>query len=92
MKNLNEAQLSTIEMMAELFYSPEEIAINIEVDPDDFTTTLKAKEGDAFKYYMKGWLQGDITLRRAIAKAAENGSSPAQQMMREYQLHNKLHL
>lgn len=90
--NLNEEQIKDIEEMAELFYSPEEIAINIEVDADDFKTQIQAKTGTSFKAYMRGYLKGDMQLRKGIAQAAANGSNPAQQMMREIQKQNKISL
>jgi len=88
--NLTEEQIKSITDMAELFYSPEEIAINIEVDPDELRILIQAKEGSVYDAYMQGWLTGDIALRRSIARAAENGSNPAQQMMRDYQKQNTL--
>ena len=88
--NLNKEQIETIEEMAQLFYSPEEIAVNIEEDPDELRPLILAKTGAAYNAYMKGWLTGDIALRQSIARAAENGSNPAQQMMRDYQKQNTL--
>lgn len=73
--------------MASLFFSPEEIAVNIEVDPDEFTLMLKTKEGEAYKRYMTGRLNTEIELRKAVQQAALHGSSPAQQMMRDW--HNR---
>jgi len=88
--NLNEQQLKAIEEMAKLFYSPEDIAINLEADPDEFTELIAIHEGDIFKAYMKGWLASDMELRQSILQAALNGSSPAQQMMKDFQKQAKL--
>ncbi|TLX73709.1 hypothetical protein E9993_14725 [Labilibacter sediminis] len=92
MKNLNEEQIDTIEQMAELFYSPEEIAINIEVKSDELTAELHVDDSNVRAAYLRGWLKGDISLRKGIAQAAANGSNPAQQMMREIQKENKIGL
>lgn len=67
--------------MAGLFFTPEEIAINLEVDPDDFANLIKAQSGDAYKYYMAGRFSSDVELRKAVQQAALNGSTPAQQTM-----------
>lgn len=90
--NLTEEQFDTIEQMAELFYSPEEIAINLEVEPDDLRIQIQAKVGKLHATYMRGWLKGDISLRKGIAQAAANGSNPAQQMMLNIQQQNKIYL
>lgn len=67
--------------MAGLFFTPEEIAINIEVDPEDFSCLIKAQSGDAYKQYMAGRFTSDVELRKAVQQAALNGSTPAQQTM-----------
>jgi hypothetical protein len=85
MKQLSKEQIQEIETMSELFYFPEDIADNLEIDAEKFTNSIQAKTGEAYKAYRKGWLTGDIKLRKAIASAAENGSSPAQVMMKQMQ-------
>ncbi len=88
--NLTKQQLEEVEEMAKLFYSPEEIAINLEADPDEFTELIRIRSGIVFNAYMKGWLASDIVLRQSILQAALNGSSPAQQMMKDFQIKAKL--
>ncbi|MCX6231126.1 MAG: hypothetical protein NTZ33_06240 [Bacteroidetes bacterium] len=83
--NLDAEQLKEIERMAELFFSAEEIAVNIEVDPDDLAFLILSKQGPAYAAYMTGWLKTDVELRKCILQSALNGSSPSQQMMKEYQ-------
>jgi CO/xanthine dehydrogenase Mo-binding subunit len=78
---LSEEQTNEITQMAELFFNLDEIAANIEVDPDEFRTLILIRSGPAYDAYMKGWLRGEIPLRKAIAQAAANGSNPAQQML-----------
>jgi len=84
---LTEDQLKEIESMASLFFTPEEIAINIEVDPEEFITQLRAQSSEAFRRYTKGRLNSEVDLRKAIQQAALHGSTPAQQMMRDW--HNR---
>lgn len=83
--NLSEEQIEEIEEMAGLFYSLEDIADNIEIDLDELEKSITLKEGEIYKAYRRGWISGDMTLRKSIAKAAENGSNPAQQMMLNFQ-------
>ncbi len=90
--NLTEEQISTIEEMSELFYSPEDIAINIEVNAEVLRAQLHLEENQARIAYLRGWLKGDLSLRKGIAQAAANGSNPAQQMLREIQKENLLKL
>lgn len=82
---LSHEQIDVIEEMAELFCSPEDIAINVGVDIDVFETQIKAREGECFIAYKTGWLRGDLKIRKSVAKSAENGSNPAQTMLLEMQ-------
>lgn len=84
--NLSEDQLSMVEEMAGLFFSPEMIAVNLELnekDSEEFTIGV-INEYTRMKIvaaYFKGRLQSEIELRTAIKQSAKNGSSPSQQMM-----------
>ena len=80
---LTEEQINEITDMARLFFSPEDIAVNIGLPVEDFKLHLISQEGPVFVAFKKGWLLGEIPLRKAIARAAENGSNPAQVKMLE---------
>jgi hypothetical protein len=82
--NLSEEQLESIREMGSLFYSPREVAINIEVDPDDFETLIKSEQGEAFSAYMAGWFESDIKVRRSTLQSAINGSTPSLQIIENY--------
>ena len=79
--HFSEEQLNEIQEMAALFFLPEQIAINIEVDADDFTELITNKTGDAYKAYCTGRLTTEMELRTAIKNAALNGSTPAQTLL-----------
>ena len=80
--HLSGEQLKTIEEMAALFFSPREIATNLELeDPDGFCALIQIQEGEAYRAFLRGRLRTEAELRSAIRMAALNGSSPAQQMM-----------
>lgn len=87
--NLSPEQYKEIEEMAGLFLSPEEIAINIEVDAEEFLIELQLG-GEIAQHYFKGRIKTSIELRKAILQAAVNGSSPAQQMMKDFYSNTQL--
>ncbi len=82
--NLSEEQLSAISDMASLFYTPKEIAINLEVDIDDFDMEIKSEQGPVYKAFMKGWFESDMKLRRSTLQSAINGSTPSIQVIENY--------
>jgi hypothetical protein len=83
--NFTQEQLDEIEAMALIFIHPEDIAVNIGVDPEEFVDLINTKSGEAYTAYFKGWMKTEIELRKSILQSALNGSSPAQQMMLQYQ-------
>lgn len=100
--NLKEDQNKTIEdifpiieEMAGLFFSPEMIAINLEMTDEEAEYFIAAVQCKNLKNllvaaYFKGWLEAEISLRRAIKQSAMNGSSPSQQQMLNYQKEGKV--
>ncbi len=92
--NLSEEQLREVEEMAGLFFGPEEIAVNLELNEEDaelFKTVLEVKFSGhpIVAAYMRGWIQTEVELRKAIKQSALNGSSPSQTMMLDYQRNNR---
>lgn len=85
MMNLSDAQLEMVEDLAGLFYTPKEIAIILEVDPEAFCTQIAAESGNTFKAYSTGYYRADIELRKSITESALQGSSPAQGLLRDIQ-------
>lgn len=88
--NLSEEQFSEVEEMAGLFFSPEEIAVNLELDEDDTDEFIggvicKRTPDKIVAVYMRGRLSAEVTIRKAIKQSALNGSSPSQQMMMNYE-------
>lgn len=93
--NLSEEQLSVVEEMAGLFFSPEMIAINLELNEEETENFISGIQYKAnfFPYvaaYFKGWLESEIALRRAVKQSALNGSSPSQQQMINYKREGKV--
>jgi len=81
---LQEEDFKSIEEMAELFFSPEDIADNLEMNEEDkeqFCSKIELKTGKEYIAFRKGRLITEVELRKAIKMAALNGSSPAQNLM-----------
>ncbi|MGQ7868707.1 hypothetical protein [Sunxiuqinia sp. sy24] len=88
--NLSEEQLKEVEEMGGLFFSPMDIAINLELEDDDreyFVAAIECKNmnNPIVRAFQKGWLTTEVELRKAIKQSAMNGSSPSQGMMMNYQ-------
>jgi len=86
--NLSEEQLSEVQEMAGLFFAIEDIADNLELTEaqvEDLLLDCQLRQGEFYKAYRRGWLIAEVKLRKAIEKAAENGSNPAQQMLLDFQ-------
>lgn len=82
--HLTEDHYKSIEEMSALFFKPEDIADNLELDEsgkEAFCMCIEMKTGDAYIYYRRGRLRTEVELRNSIKMAAMNGSSPAQTMM-----------
>lgn len=82
--NLTEEQINAVIDMASLFYTSKEIAINIEVDIDDFDMEIKSEQGPVYKAFMTGWFESDMKLRRSTLQSAINGSTPSIQIIENY--------
>ena len=79
--HLSEEQLEIIEQMGYRLFTPALVAINIEVDEDEFAEEITIPGTPARKYYYKGVIKQESELREAIIKAAGNGSNPAQEQL-----------
>ena len=92
--NLNAEQLEMVEEMAGLFFSTEDISICLELnelESEEFTESVvcKATGKTIVAAYLRGWLSGEVLLRKAIKQAALNGSSPSQQQLLNFQKENR---
>lgn len=88
--NFSEEQLKEVEEMAGLFFAPEEIAVNLQLNEDETESFVAAvifrdTANPLVVAYLRGWMTAEVTLRKAIKQSALNGSSPSQQTMLNYQ-------
>lgn len=79
--DINLEDLKLVEELASYFFTPREIAVMIEVDPEGFIYAIEYPEGSQIATaFLKGRLQNEMELRKSIIKLAKAGSSPAQTM------------
>jgi hypothetical protein len=79
MLNLSEEELKQVEEFAGLCFTPEQIAVILEKDEDDFLAEFKRKSSVIRKAYNKGALIKEAEVRKSIFELAKSGSSSAQQ-------------
>ena len=78
---LAQEEKDSIISYAELFFTPQEIARNLEIPYDVFESELMDHDSEISKAVFTGKLQGEYKLRTAIMNMADHGSHPAQQLM-----------
>lgn len=81
--NLTEVQLKDIEELAGLFLDPEEIAILMDLDVDEFHEAIRRKKGNAWKHYFKGKTESKRAIHENIVKMAKHGSPQAEDMAKQ---------
>jgi len=85
--HFSEEQLKEIEQMAGLFFSPADIADNLQLNAEDserFIALIEIKDPHVYLPFRRGRLKTEAELRESIKMAAMNGSSPAQGMMIQF--------
>lgn len=70
-------EISTIEELAGLQFSIEQIALILEIDESEFDAPVYAKA------YLRGKLKAEAEIRKSIFQLAKQGSTPAQKQMME---------
>ncbi len=81
--------LEEIESLAELQFSPREVAIIVGIDPEDYETEVALAVEPHALAYIKGQLKAEAEVRKSIFQLAKQGSSPAQKQMMEIITRNK---
>jgi len=80
---LSEVQLKEIEELAGLFLEPDEIAILLDLDLDDFKREIRSKTGQVFKHYFKGKTESKKAIHENVVKMARHGSPQAEETVKE---------
>jgi hypothetical protein len=80
LNDITKEDLALVEDLASMFFTPREIAVMIEVNPNDAVTECSSEGNEFYNAFQKGRLQSEMELRKSIIKLAKSGSSPAQTM------------
>ncbi|HMT28022.1 MAG TPA: hypothetical protein PKD91_01960 [Bacteroidia bacterium] len=80
---LTAEQLDEIENFAGLYFTVEEVALILELDPEKFRELYHDKSGDVYKRYTKGYLISESKVRKCLLDLALRNSSPAQDAIRK---------
>lgn len=91
----NNEVLEQIKMSSNLLFTPDEIAVIIDLPSDDVDQFVKCCNhremgGEIYKAYQSGRLEQEMLIRKSIFVAAKNGSPPAQSMAAKIILNAKL--
>lgn len=78
---MSEEVLNEIARLAELQFTNDEIAIVVEMDPEEFEIEMLNTSGEIYKKVMGGRLKAEADLRQVIIKLSKQGSSPAQALL-----------
>lgn len=81
--NLSESQLRDIEELSGLFLSPEEIAVLVDIDVDQFMEAVSRKRGAAWIAYFRGKTLSKKEIHANVIKMARHGSPQAEELARE---------
>lgn len=82
--NLSEEQLKAISDYAGLFLTPEEIAVLLDMDVQQFMAEIKSKKGLVYIHYMKGKTLAKKEIRENVLKMARHGSPQAEELAEKY--------
>ncbi|MCP5136574.1 MAG: hypothetical protein H6981_07230 [Gammaproteobacteria bacterium] len=72
---------SQVEDYARLQFAREEIALILDLDPDQTEALVTGADADLDRAFRRGLLIANAEVRKAIYTQATNGSSPAQKQM-----------
>ena len=78
---MTEEQLSHIEKLAGLFYTPREIAIMLSLPLTHFVAQCELEESPVYQAYWRGYYEADMQYREDVKLIAHLGSSPAQTLL-----------
>ena len=77
MMELNKEQLNEVQQFAEWLFTPQEVAIILEVDQDEFLKEIRKKTGHVFKAFMTGKYKTEAAMRKSAITFMKQGSTPA---------------
>jgi hypothetical protein len=88
--NLSEQQLEEVYKNAELFLSPEEIAVLLDLDVKWVIREVSSKKGPLYLNYMRGKTASKKAIRENVVKMARHGSPQAEELAEKYMAEQKI--
>lgn len=82
--NLTDIQLKEIEENAALFLEPEEIAVLMDLDTDEFIEQLQLKKGAVYQAYFRGRTTSKKEILENVVKMAKHGSPQAEDLAKQF--------
>jgi len=73
-----------VEDMGAVLFDPEQTALAMGLDLNEFMNALEDSSAEIYKRYHKGRLQSLYRVRKNIFDMAANGSGPAQQLVQKF--------
>lgn len=80
-EGMTEELLEEVGRLAELQFTNFEIALIIEMDPEQMELEMQNESGVLYKKIMAGRLKTEAELRQTLIKLSKQGSSPAQTLL-----------
>ncbi len=81
--NLTEIQLKEIEELAGLYLEPEEIAILLDLDENEFHECIRRRKGLVWRHYFRGKTESKRAIHENVIKMAKYGSPQAEEMAKQ---------
>jgi hypothetical protein len=78
LKKIDEELLDQLQYYAGLMFSRKQIAIILELSPEDTAELLESTDSESWRLMQIGRLKCEAIVRKSIFDLAGNGSSPAQ--------------
>ena len=88
--NLTDEELQEVYSNAELFLSPIEIAVLLDLDIPSFVQEINSKQGPVYMSYMKGKTTSKKAIRENVVKMARHGSPQAEELSEKYIAEQKI--
>ena len=82
--NLSDEELQQIEEFASIAFPLDDIAVILQVNPEDLRAAYSKQSSDVRNRYCAGLLRLKAELHKSIKESALQGSNPAQQLMQRF--------
>lgn len=88
----NEEQLKLVNDFAELYFTPKEIAVILQVDAEEFLLEMEDESSQASIAFLRGRLMAKASIRKKLFLLAGQGSSQAQALVLKLEQESELQI